>query len=259
FVIMELVETEKDYVKDLGSVVEGYIATIQSADPTSLPSSLQGKDKIVFGNIHQIYDWHKETFQQEIEKCLEDEEKVGSVFTRYERRLYMYVKYCENKPKSEYVVAENTDYFEDMRQKLGHRLQLADLLIKPVQRIMKYQLLLKDILKYTERAHLNTTDLEKALKVMHVVPKAADDMMNVGRLQGFDGKVTAQGKLLLQDTLQVCEMKDSKVMMMRERRVFLFEQIIIFSEVVEKKKNMASYIYKNSIKVLLFSNCHYII
>ncbi|GIY07733.1 triple functional domain protein [Caerostris extrusa] len=30
---------------------------------------------------------------------------------------------------------------------------------------------------------------------MHVVPKAANDMMNVGRLQGFDGKITAQGKL----------------------------------------------------------------
>lgn len=25
-----------------------------------LPGDLEGKDKIVFGNIHQIYDWHKE-------------------------------------------------------------------------------------------------------------------------------------------------------------------------------------------------------
>lgn len=30
-----------------------------------------------------------------------------------------------------------------MKQRLGHRLQITDLLIKPVQRIMKYQLLLK--------------------------------------------------------------------------------------------------------------------
>ena len=29
-----------------------------------------------------------------------------------ERRLYMYVKYCENKPKSEYIVAEFVDFFE---------------------------------------------------------------------------------------------------------------------------------------------------
>ena len=29
-----------------------------------------------------------------------------------ERRLYMYVKYCENKPKSEFLVAEYFEYFE---------------------------------------------------------------------------------------------------------------------------------------------------
>ena len=33
--------------------------------------------------------------------------------------------------------------FQELKQRLGHRLQLTDLLIKPVQRIMKYQLLLK--------------------------------------------------------------------------------------------------------------------
>ena len=32
---------------------------------------------------------------------------------------------------------------QEMRQKQGHRLQMPDLLIKPIQRIMKYQLLLK--------------------------------------------------------------------------------------------------------------------
>lgn len=25
-----------------------------------VPDDMKGKDKIVFGNIHQIYDWHKE-------------------------------------------------------------------------------------------------------------------------------------------------------------------------------------------------------
>jgi hypothetical protein len=54
---------------------------------------------------------------------------------------------------------------------------------------MKYQLLLKDILKYTERMGVTPAELEMlkfATHVMHVVPKEANDMMNVGRLQGFD-------------------------------------------------------------------------
>uniref|UniRef100_A0A915JRK2 DH domain-containing protein n=1 Tax=Romanomermis culicivorax TaxID=13658 RepID=A0A915JRK2_ROMCU len=137
YVLMELVESERHYVNDLGSIVE-------------------------------------------------------------ERRLHMYVVYCQNKPTSEYLVGEYEAFFNEIKQKLGHRLTLGDLLIKPVQRIMKYQLLLKDILKYTERSNESTEFLKKALQVMHVVPKACDDMMHVGRLQNFDGKITAQGKLLHQ-------------------------------------------------------------
>lgn len=53
---------------------------------------------------------------------------------------------------------------------------------------MKYQLLLKDILKYTRRITADAAyveALEQAIHVMHIIPKAANDMMNVGRLQGF--------------------------------------------------------------------------
>ena len=49
----------------------------------------------------------------------------------------MYIVYCQNKSKSEYLVSEYLDgYFDELRQHLGHKLQLPDLLIKPVQRIM---------------------------------------------------------------------------------------------------------------------------
>lgn len=101
----------------------------------------------------------------------------------------MYVVYCKNKPVSEYIVSEHLEtYFEELRIKLGQKLQLCDLLIKPVQRIMKYQLLLKDVLKYTERAGLTSEaeQLRAAYEIMIIVPKTANDMMDVGRLQGFD-------------------------------------------------------------------------
>lgn len=38
-----------------------------------VPDDMKGKDKIVFGNIHQIYDWHREYVQYT--PCL----TVGSV------------------------------------------------------------------------------------------------------------------------------------------------------------------------------------
>ncbi|KAA0713028.1 Rho guanine nucleotide exchange factor 25 [Triplophysa tibetana] len=169
-----------------------------------------------------------------------------------ERRLNMYVIYCQNKPKSEHIVSEYIEtYFEEMRQQLGHRLQLNDLLIKPVQRIMKYQLLLKDFLKYYTKAGRRTEELERAVEVMCFVPKRCNDMMNVGRLQGFEGQLNGQGKLLQQDTFSLIENENSLLSRPKDRRVFLFEQLVILSEPIDRKKgfSLPGYIYKNSIKV----------
>ncbi|XP_077458118.1 rho guanine nucleotide exchange factor 25 isoform X4 [Stigmatopora argus] len=249
YVLKELIETEKHYVADLGLIVEGYMATMNSK---VIPEDMKGKDKIVFGNIHQIFDWHKDYFLGELEKCVEEPERLGQLFIKHERRLHMYVVYCQNKPKSEHIVSEYIEsYFEELRQQLGHRLQLNDLLIKPVQRIMKYQLLLKDFLKYYTKAGMDTEELEKAVEVMCFVPKRCNDMMNVGRLQGFEGKITAQGKLLQQDTFTVTEQDSSFLSRAKERRVFLFEQLVIFSEPIDRKKgfSLPGYIFKSSIKV----------
>ncbi|GCB83038.1 hypothetical protein scyTo_0023715, partial [Scyliorhinus torazame] len=43
-----------------------------------------------------------------------------------------------------------------------------------------------DFLKYCKKADLDTTQLEKAVEVMCFVPRRCNDMMNVGRLQGFE-------------------------------------------------------------------------
>ncbi|XP_072306037.1 rho guanine nucleotide exchange factor 25 isoform X1 [Eucyclogobius newberryi] len=249
YVLKELIETEKHYVADLSFIVEGYMGTMNAK---GIPEDMKGKDKIVFGNIHQIFDWHKDYFLGELEKCVAEPERLAQLFIKHERRLHMYVVYCQNKPKSEHIVSEYIEtYFEELRLQLGHRLQLNDLLIKPVQRIMKYQLLLKDFLKYYTKAGMDTEDLEKAVEMMCFVPKRCNDMMNVGRLQGFEGKITALGKLLLQDTFTVTEQDSSFLSRAKERRVFLFEQLVIFSEPIDKKKGFSipGYIFKNSVKV----------
>lgn len=66
--------------------------------------------------------------------------------------------------------------------------QLADLLIKPIQRIQKYHLLVKKILSYSENANAPANviaALRDAVRCTSIIPKNANDMMDVGRLQGF--------------------------------------------------------------------------
>lgn len=86
-------------------------------------------------------------------------------------------------------------------------------------------------------------------------------MMNVSRLQKFDGKLTAQGTLLLHGPL-LCsdggsnsERNTSMAVKPRELQVFLFDQSIIFSEIVGKKTEHVnpSYVYKNHIQVNIVS------
>ncbi|XP_061081598.1 kalirin [Conger conger] len=250
FVLNELVQTEKDYVKDLGTVVEGFIKHMEEK---GVPEDMKGKDKIVFGNIHQIYDWHREFYLGELEKCLQDQELLAQLFIKHERRLHMYVVYCQNKPRSEFIVAEYDSYFQEVQQEINSRLSISDFLIKPIQRITKYQLLLKDFLKYSSKAGVDCQEIEKAVDLMFLVPKRCNDMMNLGRLQGYEGKLTSQGKLLQQDTFFVTEQDSGVLSRSKERRVFLFEQIVIFSELLRKGSSTPGYQFKKSIKVSFLS------
>ncbi|XP_046902204.1 kalirin isoform X2 [Hypomesus transpacificus] len=250
FVLNELIQTEKDYVKDLGIVVEGFMKKIEEK---GVPEDMKGKDKIVFGNIHQIYDWHRDFFVGELEKCLEDNEHLPELFIKHERRLYMYVVYCQNKPKSEFIVAEYDTFFVGIQQEIASRLGISDFLIKPIQRITKYQLLLKDFLKYSSKAGIDCQEIEKAVNLMSQVPKLCNDMMNLGRLQGYEGKLTSQGKLLQQETFYVTEQDTGVLSRSKERRVFLFEQIVIFSELLRKGSSTPGYQFKKSIKVSFLS------
>lgn len=62
YVIRELVETERDYVRDLRLVAEGYMRLMRDPEcDIPMPEDLKGgKDKMVFGNLEAIYEWHRE-------------------------------------------------------------------------------------------------------------------------------------------------------------------------------------------------------
>lgn len=63
----------------------------------------------------------------------------------------------------------------------------------------------------------------------------------------------SQGKLLQQETFCVWEQDGGVLSRSKERRVFLFEQIVIFSELLRKGSNNPGYQFKNSIKVGLLT------
>ncbi len=54
----ELLQTERTYVKDLELCIRVYLDEMN--DPTNeTPPALLGKQDVIFGNIREIYEFHK--------------------------------------------------------------------------------------------------------------------------------------------------------------------------------------------------------
>ena len=84
YAIKELLNTERDYVNDLAILIERYMEAIKQKEVPLPPEMEEGKTKIVFGNIQQIYEWHKSTFCPELEKCLQEPTNyIGQLFVKY--------------------------------------------------------------------------------------------------------------------------------------------------------------------------------
>lgn len=89
-------------------------------------------------------------------------------------------------------------------------------------------------------------------------------MMDVSRLQRFEGRITAQGNLLLHAPMLCTESvnnaarNSSVAIKPRELQVFLFQQSIIFAEIVGKRTQFVNpnYIYKNHIQVNISIRSH---
>lgn len=265
FVYNELVATEQDYIHDLRSIMHGYYDDM-SPDNNRVPVKLRGKRPVIFGNLHKIQKFHRDVFFEELQKHSDHPERVGEAFLHHGDGFSLYEDYCKNKPESDQllncVTPTEEVYFQEIQQNLGHQLPLSSYLLKPVQRITKYQLLLKDLIRHTTETDLEDTreSLMSALEKMLNILKYLNNSMKVVGLKGFPGSLMDQGRLLIQDVLQVTEIATKGVSRKNifpkgaKRHVFLFEKVVVFSKYTEtnsgqdgRQYTQGSYMYKSHI------------
>ncbi len=173
--INEMVNTERDYVNDLAIVLDRYRDLMRKNDKNKvkMPKSLEdGKNNFVFGNISEIYEWHKSVLYPKLIEAAEFEtnclNKICQLFISYEDQFTkLYAKFCKNKPKSEFIIIEFQPYFDWLRSHLNEKFNLSDYLIKPVQRITKYSLLLNSLKENVLKEGINTNaNFDKSIQVM---------------------------------------------------------------------------------------------
>nr|XP_060612422.1 proto-oncogene DBL isoform X2 [Anolis sagrei ordinatus] len=262
-VINELIETERVYVEELFTVLMGYRAEMDN--PTMaflLPPLLENRKDVLFGNMSEIYDFHNKIFLHHLESCLEAPEKVGYCFLERREDFQMYEKYCQNKPRSELLWRQCAEsvFFQECQRKLEHKLALDSYLLKPVQRLTKYQLLLKELLKYSTSCE-GVQELQEALVAMLDLLKSVNDSMHQISITGYDGDLNELGKVLMQGSFSVwtghrkgpTKMKDLARFKPMQRHLFLYEKALVFCKKREDHgdgyEKTSSYSFKHFLKM----------
>ncbi|XP_038604571.1 proto-oncogene DBL isoform X2 [Tachyglossus aculeatus] len=262
-VINELIETERVYVEELFTVLMGYRAEMDNPVMLFLmPPALRNRQDILFGNMPEIYDFHNSIFLHSLESCVGAPERVGFCFLERREDFQMYEKYCQNKPKSELLwrqCSEST-FFQECQKKLEHKLGLDSYLLKPVQRLTKYQLLLKELLKYSSSCE-GVQELQEALIAMLDLLKSVNDSMHQISITGYDGDINDLGKILMQGSFSVwighrkgaTKMKDLARFKPMQRHLFLYEKAIMFCKKREEHGDgydkTSSYSFKHYLKM----------
>lgn len=194
-VILELVDTEKTYVKHLNNLLENYLEPLKSASFLS-----SAEVNALFGNIREIVVFQR-LFLQALQEALDMEPgfpafdspyefknvlfSIGSAFLYYASQFKLYSSFCASHSKAQKVLHPSEgnqalqEFLASRNPRQQHSATLESYLIKPIQRILKYPLLLQQLKALTTPGSDEHRHLLEALKVMEKVAEHINEMQRI--------------------------------------------------------------------------------
>jgi hypothetical protein len=184
-IAFEILSTEENYVKSLSYITEDYKASLEALteDPTSGVERVDVKK--MFANVESISSLNKNLCEQ-LQSRLKDWDnatvKIGDIFSKIAPVLIIYTEYANmyqeglnfynrEKKKNERFAAT----CDECKARVG--MDLEHLLIMPVQRVPRYNLLLEDLFKKTPDDHIDKEDLRMACDKLHSIANKINDCM----------------------------------------------------------------------------------
>ncbi|XP_011304344.1 protein ECT2 isoform X2 [Fopius arisanus] len=198
-VVLELVQTESNYVGILSTIMTLFKSPLEDYIETSNELLNSTEAKIIFGNFPPIYDVHKKMLE-ELRYCAAhwtEDTSIGNIFLKYAPDLVdtypPYVNFFENTKEMLEQCDQNKPRFHaflkicQTKPECG-RQSLKELMIKPVQRLPSISLLLTDILKHTNKNNPDHSALELAISsIKEVMTHINEDKRKTeGQLVMFD-------------------------------------------------------------------------
>ncbi|XP_037121279.1 guanine nucleotide exchange factor VAV2 isoform X11 [Syngnathus acus] len=253
--LVEIQETEAKYYKTLEDIEKNYMIPLrQIVSPQDMEA--------IFVNLEDVIKVHFALLRAIDLNMVTGGNGLGKIFLDFKERLLIYGQYCSHMEIAQKTLDELIATREDVKIKVEEctmkvqegKFKLQDLLVVPMQRVLKYHLLLKELLSHsTDRPERQ--QLKEALEAMQdlamYINEVKRDNETLKKISEFQSsienlqvKLEEYGRPKIDGELKVCSIVNRTK---QDRYIFLFDKVVI----VCKRKGY-SYELKEIIELQLY-------
>ncbi|XP_077040878.1 FYVE, RhoGEF and PH domain-containing protein 3 isoform X1 [Agelaius phoeniceus] len=238
----ELLHTEEAYVKRLHLLDQVFCTKLSEAGISS--EVITG----IFSNISSIYCFHGQFLLPELKTRITQEwsvnPRLGDILQKLAPFLKMYGEYVKNFDRAMDIVntcMQRSSPFKDVvqniqKQEVCGNLTLQHHMLEPVQRIPRYELLLKDYLKKLPEESPDRKDAEKSLELISTAANHSNAAIRkmekmhkllevYERLGGEEDIVNPANELIKEGQIQKLSAKNGTA---QDRYLFLFNSMVLY-------------------------------
>ncbi|XP_058466015.1 uncharacterized protein LOC131439248 [Malaya genurostris] len=232
--VMEIIDSERSYVEDLGQIIKGYLQDWKERACLKVDEL-----EVLFSNIQEILDFNCRLLTR-LEETKGDPVKISGCFIDLHKDFDCYTTYCTRYPEAialltSLLQATHTNALLIQTQKmLNHTLPLGSYLLKPVQRILKYHLLLDNLRKHCDDKQVaHAHELMK--NVAHNIDQVKKKLEQQSRVKELAGIVDGW---LGPDLSVLGELRQEGLLteQTKPRVVLLFQTMLIITKPKEDKR-----------------------
>nr|XP_045254343.1 obscurin isoform X30 [Macaca fascicularis] len=258
-VIQELLSSEQAFVEELQFLQSHHLQHLERCP--HVPAAVASQKAVIFRNVRDIGLFHSSSFLQELQQCDTDDD-VAMCFIKNQAAFEQYLEFLVGRVQAESVVV-STAIQEFYKKYAEEALSAGDpsqppppplqhYLEQPVERVQRYQGLLKELIRNKARNRQNCALLEQAYAVVSALPQRAENKLHVSLMEKYPGTLEALGEPIRQGHFIVWEGAPGARMPWKghNRHVFLFRNhLVICKPRRDSRTDTFSYVFRNMMKL----------
>ncbi|KAL0965546.1 hypothetical protein UPYG_G00282710 [Umbra pygmaea] len=234
--LVEIQETEAKYYKTLEDIEKNYMMPLKQV---LTPQDMEA----IFVNLEDVIKVHLALLRAIDLNMVSGGNGLGKIFIDYKERLLIYGQYCSHMENAQKTLDDLIATREDVKMKVEEctmkvqegKFKLQDLLVVPMQRVLKYHLLLKELLSHsTDRPERQ--QLKEALEAMQdlamYINEVKRDNETLKKISEFQNSIENLQQVKLEEYGRPKidgELKVSSIVnrTKQDRYIFLFDKVVI--------------------------------